>query len=317
MSQSKKEILVVLPLKSRHRDRLEAAASAAHIGYSSPAAVTPPHLQQATVLIGHLPAAKLAQATRLEWLQLNSAGTEAYTQPGVLASHTILTNATGAYGQAVAEHLFAIQFMLQKKLHLYRDNQNQCCWKDEGMVVTPGMSRVLIVGLGDIGRQYARLVKLFGGYTIGMVRRIPDPQPYIDEYCLMDRLEEKLAEADVVVSFLPGGSETYQMFHRERFLRMQPTAIFLNGGRGTVVDTQALYEVLSEGKIQAAGVDVIDPEPFPEDHPLWKLPNFVLTPHVAGYLHMEEILDAIVELASENLIAFLQGAPMKNLIAHP
>ena len=94
---------------------------------------------------------------KLKLLQLNSAGTDAYIKPGVLAPQTVLANATGAYGKAVAEHLFAMGLAIQKKLHLYRDDQNACVWGDEGTVSSISDATVLVVGLGDIGTHFARM----------------------------------------------------------------------------------------------------------------------------------------------------------------
>lgn len=127
-------------------------------------------VQEANVIIGNVDPFYLQEAKNLEWLQLNSAGADPYVKKGVLPEDVILTNATGAYGPSVAEHMLAVLFSLQKKLHLYRDNQNQCEWQDEGGIMSLCGGTLLIVGLGDIGLYFARLMKNFDYHIIGIKR---------------------------------------------------------------------------------------------------------------------------------------------------
>lgn len=305
-------ILVVIPAQESHKKLLEAAAPDANFIYSTPKTVTPEQVRDADVIVGNVPAAMIAASPKLKLLQLNSAGTDAYIKPGVLAPQTVLTNATGAYGKAVAEHLFAMGLAIQKKLHLYRDDQNACVWGDEGTVSSISDATVLVVGLGDIGTHFARMAKALGAYTIGVKRRASAPIEGVDEIALTEDLDKLLPRADIVASFLPGTGATRGMYNAERFQLMKPTAIFLNGGRGGAVDTDALVAALENGTIFAAGLDVTDPEPLPADHPLWKVRNAVVTPHISGGFHLPETFERIVGIAARNLAHFTAGESFEN-----
>ena len=180
-----KNVLVLIPVSQKHKEKLEKAGKNCNFVYSDPNSVSLEAVQAANVIIG-VPKAEMIRASEnLELLQLETAGTDPYIKPGVLSKNTILTNATGAYGQAVAEHAFALTLMLIKKLHLYRDNQHKACWSDRGPVSTLNGSTVAVVGLGDIGQYYARLVKAMGAYVIGVKRRASDCPEYVDELVIM------------------------------------------------------------------------------------------------------------------------------------
>lgn len=309
-----KKILVVIPVQDRHKKKLEESGKNCHFIYSTPKEVTEDMIADADIIIGNVPAAKLQAAQKLALLQLNSAGADNYIQPGVLKSGTILTNATGAYGKAVAEHTFAMMLMLQKKLHLYRDAQTRAEWTDEGTVTSITDATVLVVGLGDIGLHFARMTSALGAYTIGIRRRAGECPEGIDELYTVEQLDNILPKADIIVSFLPGTEATRHIYTKERFERMKPQAIFLNAGRGNAAASDVLYEALTTHQIAAAGIDVTDPEPLPADHPLWKLPNIMITPHISGQYHLPETFERIVDIAADNLSAFLEGKPLRNIV---
>ncbi len=309
-----KNVLVVMPVKERHKEKLERAGEGCRFVYSSIEGVTDGELEEAEVIIGNVPAGRLGVCSELKWLQLNSAGADGYVLPGVLKEGVILTNATGAYHKSVAEHMFALMLMLQKKLHLYRDAQRRHEWGDEGEIVSPADCKVLIVGLGDIGLHFARLTKALGGYVIGVKRRESPCPDCADELYTSEKLKELLPLADVVVSFLPGMKANRHIYTEESFRLMKKTAVFLNGGRGNAVDTSVLYNALKNGEIAAAGLDVTEPEPLPADDPLWELPNVMITPHVSGGYHLAETFERIVDIAAENLKAYIRGGELRNIV---
>ena len=127
-------------------------------------------------------------------------------------------------------------------------------------------------------------------------------------------LDEYLPQADCVAITLPGTTATKGMFDAERMAKMKDGAILLNVGRGMIVDTDALCAALENGKLAGAGVDVTDPEPLPADHPLWKMENAVITPHISGGYHLQETHDRIVRIMAENLKRFLAGEPLRNVV---
>lgn len=247
-----------MPVKDEHKKTLEQHSQNNKFIYSSYDKVTQEMVQEANVIIGNVDPFYLQEAKNLEWLQLNSAGADPYVKKGVLPEDVILTNATGAYGPSVAEHMLAVLFSLQKKLHLYRDNQNQCEWQDEGGIMSLYGGTLLIVGLGDIGLYFARLMKNFDYHIIGIKRRPGQVPQDIDELHTMNDLDKLLPEADVVLSVLPDSKATRNIFNKDRFEKMKNTAILLNAGRGSAVNTEDLCEALIQGQIYGAGLDVTD-----------------------------------------------------------
>jgi len=309
-----KNVLVLLPIEERHKARLVAAGEGCRFTYSTRAAATKEQIQSADIILGCAPPAKIAASEKLEWLQLDSAGADAYVKPGVLHAKTLLTNATGAYTKAVAEHAFALTLMLQKKLHLYRDDQRRCVWGDHGMSSTLSSATVAVIGLGDIGQYYAKLVKALGARVIGVKRRASDPPDCVDELVVTSELDSVLPRADVILSVLPGTPATTRLYTAERFAAMKDSAIFINCGRGSAVAMDVLYQAIASHQIAAAAIDVAETEPLPPDSPLWGLDDLVITPHVAGNYHLPDILERVVDISAENLRAYLKGEPLRNMV---
>lgn len=309
-----KKILVVTPFRKKHKEQLERAAHGCEFTYVPASEVTAEQLAETDILIGNVKPSKIGAPARLEWVQLASSGADAYVKPGVLRPGTKLTCSTGAYSKAVAEHAFAMTLMLQKKLHLYRDNQSKAAWRDMGDVTSIADSAVAVIGLGAIGLHYARMAKALGAYVIGVKRRVGACPEGVDEMYTMEALDEVLSRADVVMSVLPETELTHHLYTAERFAVMKPTAVFINVGRGGAVSSEVLYEALTEGRIAAAGVDVTELEPLPEDSPLWELPNLMITPHISGDFHLAETLDRVADIAAGNLAAYLRDEELQNQV---
>ena len=310
-----KRVLVTLPVSEFHKKQLEKNRTNCEFFYVPTLEVTESMVQNSEIIIGNVPASYIKASNKIELLQLNTAGADAYILPGILAPNTILTNATGAYGKAVAEHMFAMMLSLQKKLHLYRDDRTTGEWNDYGTVTSITNATITIVGLGDIGLSFARLARALGAaYIIGLKSRKSDCPKEVDELHLMNDFYEVVAKSDVVVSFLPKTPATYKLFNAEFFSKMKNTAIFLNGGRGTSVDQEALLWAIQNQKIAAAGLDVTDPEPLPREHPLWKEKNIFITPHISGYYHLPATLDKIVEISAANLENYFNSKPLQNIV---
>ena len=309
-----KTILVVIPVREEHRELLEEAAPGNHFVYSSIREVSREQVQEADIILGNVPADKIGASKKLQWLQLNSAGADAYTGQGILDENTVVTTANGAYGKTVSEHMFAMLLAMQKKLHLYRDSQNKHIWDEHGTVTSIADSTVLIFGMGDIGRHFAKMAHALGAYVIGVKKSPGNCPEYIDEPHLMKDCRELLPHADVVVSFLPSTPETRGLFDKELFHLMKPGAFFLNGGRGDAVCTEDLCDVLDEGRLAGVALDVTKPEPLPADHRLWDYPNVFITPHVSGFYHLPETLDKVVNICTENLKRYMQGQKLRNIM---
>ena len=324
---NEKRALVTIPTGERHRNLLQQAAPGWEFRFRGTDTlvcapqealpgqpVTQEDVDWAQVILGNVPAAMLHGSPALEWLQTNSAGVEAYIQPGVLAGDTLLTNATGAYGLAIAEHMLGMLLELFKKLELYRDAQKSGAWQSQGAVKAVYGSTVLVLGMGDIGGEFAARCKALGAKVIG-VRRSPRPCPeYADEVHLLEDLDSLLPQADVVAITLPGTDATRGLMSRECLAKMKEGAVLLNVGRGFIVDTEALCDALERGHLSGAGVDVTDPEPLPPTHRLWNIPTAVVTPHISGFYHLRETHERIVGIFLENLRHFQAGEPLRNLV---
>ncbi|MCD8498931.1 MAG: NAD(P)-binding domain-containing protein [Clostridiales bacterium] len=152
-------------------------------------------------------------------------------------------------------------------------------------------STTLVIGLGDIGSQFARRMQALGSTVLG-IRRMPaaGKPDYVSSVHGLAELDDLLPLADVVALTLPETPQTVHLINRERLARMKPGAVLLNVGRGNAIETEALCDALVAGHLGGAGLDVTDPEPLPADHRLWSLPNAMITPHVSGFYHLQATL---------------------------
>ena len=307
-------ILILLPINERQRKLIEVEAPNANYIYKTYAEVDKSIVQKSDIIIGNPPVEMLIGSSNLKWLQLNSAGSDAYIEEGILKKEVLLTNATGAYGLAISEHMIGLLLQLFKKLHIYRTNQKLHLWKDEGEVKSIYNSKVLIIGLGNIGGEFAKRIKAFGGYTIGVKRTNTDKPDFIDELYLMDKIDELLPLADVVALTIPGTKETYKMFSKEKLKLMKNGAALLNVGRGNLLDTDALCDLVESGHLLGAGLDVVDPEPLPKSHRIWDVDNIIITPHISGGYHIPETLDKIAQISAKNLRNFINGDRLVNIV---
>jgi phosphoglycerate dehydrogenase-like enzyme len=308
-------VLVLLPVDERQKARLEASLPAGQaIIYGCFADLAPDTLQDASLILGNPPPASLKDCRRLLLLNLSTSGAEAYLAPGVLPQGAFLANAAGAYGLSVSEHLLSLLFALQRKLHLYRDNQNAAIWQSEDAVASVWGSRVLVIGVGDIGGEFARKVKALGARTIGVRRSQAACPDWLDELHTPDHLDRLLPEADVVALTVPESPESRNLLSAERIQKLKSGVIVLNVGRGSAVDTMALYEALAAGRLAGAGLDVTDPEPLPPDHPLWNLRNVLITPHVAGGFFLAETKERVIGIWADNLARAFSGQSLHNVL---
>lgn len=308
------KILVVLPVEEQHKEGFAQAEPEAEITYCPAADVTREMVQEANIIIGNVNPDYLKDSPNLHWIQLNNAGTEGFCDPGVMPEQAILTNATGAYGMAISEHMIAMLFMIQKHLEIYHLQQKERVWeKKDPMFVVEG-STILVLGLGDIGTTFARKMKSMGSYVIG-IRRTNQPKPeYVDEQYTMEELHKVLPRADVVALSLPAYKDTKGILGKEEFEMMKENAVVINVGRGSAIDTNALSDALYQGKIYGAGLDVTDPEPLPTEHPIWGAPHTIITPHVSGGYALHATLMKILDLATRNLKKYMDGEPLENRI---
>ncbi len=308
-------ILVLIRVNDRQKSLLESHLPAGQeICYRPVDSVSQAEVEAAAMILGNPPPAWLKSCTRLKLLHLNSSGAEQYLEAGVLPTGTILCNAAGAYGLAISEHMLGMLLSLMKKLHIYRDNQRSVVWQSSGHVTSLWKSRVLVIGLGDIGGEFARRAKAFGAYTIGIRRQTVERPDWLDELHTPDDLDQLLPTVDVVALSVPGSPETQRLLSVERIRSLKPGTFILNIGRGSAIDTEALIEALRSGQVAGAGLDVNDPEPLPPDHPLWREQNALITPHVSGGFYLRETKERVINIWAENLARLFQGQDLRNVL---
>jgi phosphoglycerate dehydrogenase-like enzyme len=171
---------------------------------------------------------------------------------------------------------------------------------------------VLILGLGAIGLEVARLARAFGMRTVGVRRSAAAPPPFTDEVHTADELPALIERAHALVITLPATPETRGLVDARVIERMRPDCIVVNVGRGAVVDEQALVKALRERRIAGAVLDVFAEEPLLPSSPLWELDNVLVSPHSAALSPHED--ERIVELFRDNLRRYLAGEPLRNLV---
>lgn len=271
------------------------------------------HLPEAEIIYGFVKIDRLAGAEKLRWLQLTSAGVPRRLCPLAKKRGFIVTNLAGLYGNTIAEHTIAVMTMLARNLHIAMRNQIERKW-DASIAKTMtdlAGKTVAVMGLGDIGRAIARLAKRHGMRVIGC-RRSDRPTPFVDRLYPMADWRAMLPEAEFVVMAAPLTVETTGWFDRQAFERMKRGAWFVNVSRGKIVDEAALLDALESGHLAGAALDVFHQEPLPPNHPLWEMPNVIVTPHYCGDTVNHSRLP--LERFIRNLSAWQSGGDLEGLV---
>lgn len=309
-----KKIYTCMPLKEGHKKLLESSSSNCkfiHLGQIQP---TLEQVKDANVIIGNIPIDILKNIPNLEFVQLNSAGTNGYSDNPDFPKNVLLANATGAYGVAISECILAGILTLMKHMPSYIQNQSNHEWKDGGNVKSIYGSNILVLGLGDIGKEFSKRAYAMGAHITGIKRNIKEKPKYIERLCTMDSLYEELEKADIIVSSLPGTKATYHLFDEEALTHVKKQPIFVNVGRGTLIDSSILEIALKENIFSGAYIDVTNPEPLPKDSSLWSTNNLIITPHVTGGYHLEETLNRIVQISATNIKNYCEGKEIINKV---
>lgn len=258
----------------------------------------------------------LKAAKNLKWFCCSFAGVdnllsdELYPHPDVM-----LTNSSGAYGITISEHLIMVLLMLLRRMPEYQEFVRQRQWDRELPTRSICGSAITMMGTGDIGTNFARRAKAMGAKTIRGVRRSQKAaDPAFDEIYTFDHLDEILPSTEILVMAMPSTPETIGILSRERIAMLPENALVINVGRGSAIDQDALMEALEAGRIAGAALDVVVPEPLPQDHPLWHTRNLLLTPHISGNMSLGITCDLDVELFCKDLENYAAGRPLKQLV---
>ena len=277
-----------------------------------------PRFTAADIAFGQPNPQAVATAMRLKWIHVSSSGITRYDNPQFRAlmaeRQIVVSNSASVYSEACAVH--ALSFLVAQARNL------PCALKTRTANGTPvwnelrqasGTLRgetVLILGFGAIGTRLAQLLLPFGANVVAYRRQARGDE--LVPVVTAPGLPAALAQAQHIVNVLPDSTQTRQFFDARRFATIRPGAVFYNIGRGTTVDQTALLAALHSQRLKAAWLDVTDPEPLPDDHPLWQAPNCFITPHVAGG-HTDETT-ALVRHFLANLLRFVGREPLLDRI---
>ena len=313
--QSKKKVLVLSRMGPETFHRMQAAVPDLTLveGDRSRLAELLPTVDG---VIGSVPMNLWSKAPNLKWVQIESAGAEAYTlTPEFRTSPVVLTNCRIVQGPEIADHAMGMLLALTRQLvRAIRDQEKQE-WPTQSY--TPIELRgktAVIVGVGGIGTQIALRAYAAGMTIIGVDPKDLPYVPYLAKTVPPDRLDSVLPQADVVFISAPLTRESMGMMGAKEFELMKRNSYFIAVSRGRIYDMDALVKALDSHHLAGAGVDVTAPEPLPKGHPLWKFPNVVITPHIAGRSDGEFPRDE--DLFIENLRRFAAGQPLLNVVDH-
>ncbi len=286
----------------------------------------------ADAFFGKLTPSLLAAATRLRWVQAPTASLEHYLFPELIRHPLVLTNMRGLYSDVIADHVLGLVICFARNLHHYIRQQAAAQWAPVGgeaarsdFLYGPGVVSAIdrahqhlpdqtlgIVGLGSIGAEIARRGLAFGMRVIAVDPVQTVSPPGVAALWPLERLTDLLAESDYLVIAAPHTPQTEKMFRRAQFQQMKRTAYLINIGRGAIVDLADLTAALSAGEIAGAGLDVFETEPLPADHALWRMPNVILTPPIAGT--SPRIAQRHLEVLLNNIRRFVRGEPLLNVV---
>jgi len=271
---------------------------------------------KADAIIGFCDASAIAAAADLVWVQIYSAGVERCLAVDELGSGDVmLTNMQKMSSPAIGEHAVAMAMSLARGLIRHSKAMPEGEWH-RGLTQDPGTFSVsgktmLVVGLGGIGSAAAKRASGLGMRVIAVRNSSREGPEYVDYVGLSHELGQLMGEADIIVNALPLTSSTRGLFDQAMFDQARQGAYFINVGRGGTVITDDLVKALESGRLAGAGLDVTDPEPLPSDHPLWQMPNVIITPHVSWFGADQRLHNTLLR---ENVRRFLAGDALLNVV---
>jgi phosphoglycerate dehydrogenase-like enzyme len=273
-------------------------------------------IPNADAAYGVVPPDLLPLASKLRWLQVPVAGPKkGFYYPELVIHPVVICNPRGVYNDHIGQHIMMFVLALARGLPYYMDAQREERWDADARksrYIELSEATALIVGVGGIGHETARLCNSFGMRVLGTDSRWEHPTPDMERHAPED-LDELLPQADFVIVTVPHTPSTEGMWHAARFALMAPDAYFINIGRGATTKLDDLVEALENRRIAGCALDVFEEEPLPTTHKLWKLPNVILTPHAAIY-RAENITERWFALLLDNARRFAADKPLRNVV---
>lgn len=326
------KLVIHPPVEPERLARIVAAAGTMQVVNAEDPEAARQAIVDADAFFGKLTPELLSAARRLRWVQSPTASMEHYLFPALVEHPALLTNMRGLYGDVIAEHVLGILLAFTRNLHIYIRQQTLARWEPVGgeaerasFAAGPGVTNAIdrahrslgdltlgIVGLGGIGSELA--VRASGlGMRVVAVDPVEQARPPLLSALWPPRdLEQLLATSDFVVIAAPHTPSTEQLFRRPQFEAMQRSAVLVNVGRGAIVNLDDLVWALESKKIAGAALDVAAQEPLPSDHPLWRMPGVIITPHVAG--QSPRVAPRHLAVLLDNLKRFVAGQSLANVV---
>ena len=255
----------------------------------------------------------LERAGNLKWISCPQAGPHSgYYHQALIDSDLVVTNTREIYNDHISAHIMSFLLAFARGFHVYIPQQLESNWRQGFDTIYLPEATAVIVGVGGIGSETARLCAEFSMKVIGVDPRLEQAPKGVAQLVRPDDLASVLPQGDFVIVTVPETPETQGMFATDQFKAMKNTAFFINIGRGATVELDDLVDALRAGEIAGAGLDVFQEEPLPATHPLWIIPGVLITPHVAGegpYLQERR-----TELFIDNCVRFNEGRQLRNVV---
>ncbi len=272
-------------------------------------------IADADAMVGWPSSEHIVAGRKLRWIHAGSAGIDWISQvPELIRSDIVLTNGRGSYGNAIADHCFAMILAFTRQLREFTADQQAKVWS--GRNHAPNMLELSdatlgIVGLGNIGGEIARRGAGFRMKVVAVDLNPAAQAPGVEQVWGLDHLDDLMQLSDYLAVSVPRTRETIGLIDARRLALMKPSAHLIVVSRGRIVEEEALIAALQEGRLAGAGLDVTATEPLPADSPLWELPNVILTPHTSGA--SVQTRDRGWQLLLENLRRFIAGEDLLNV----
>lgn len=327
-----RKLVIYPPVELERWRRIQASAEDAIVINATSPAMAIEELRDAQGFFGKITPDFLRAAPQLEWVQSPTASLEHYLFPELIEHRCRLSNMRGLFSDVVADHVLGLMLCFTRNLHIYVRQQSERIWAPvggestrPGFATGPGEASEIdrrhrrlgdctlgVIGVGAIGAEICRRATAFGMLVQGVdpiVRSLPG---VVDDVWPVEQQPELLAVSDFVVIAAPHTPATEGAFGREQFAQMRPTAVLINIGRGAIVPLDDLVTALESQQIAGAALDVFETEPLPPEHPLWRLPNVILTPHVAAM--SERVPERHLAVLLENVRRFARAEDPINLV---
>ncbi len=304
-------------LEQKHTDLIKTTADSlgADVHFYKAESEIPQSDFDTDIIYGFAPSIVKTSKT-LKWLCVPWAGVDSIMKPGYFANEDcLLTNAAGAYGVSIAEHMIAVSLVMMRRLDEFLSETREGKWLAPRAQKSLKDCRITVLGTGDIGTSFAKRARAFEPASItGVCRSGKSRETVYDKVLAVSALDTILPETDLLAMSLPATPETCDILSRARISLLPQGAYIVNMGRGSAIDEDALADSLESGHLAGAALDVFQTEPLPQESRLWKTKNLLITPHVAGNLTLPHTKDKNVAMFLEDLHNFVACKPLHYLV---